>query len=152
VNEYEELIRGETRLAPASELAQQLLLKIDAIILAGYGLPPRLERKLLKYFDGEERPVVSPFRGYDLDTFALYRAFDERGASLARLEDKRSRRAVLAQRMLDGSLSPEEDAELVRLDQALDHYADTVSPLPFDLLERLEAEARLDGVDTEGVD
>jgi N-6 DNA Methylase len=39
--------------------AEQLLLKIDATILRAYDLPPRLERKLLDYFNGfaAKRPV-----------------------------------------------------------------------------------------------
>jgi hypothetical protein len=147
VKEYVQAVRGETVERRGGEVAEQLLLKIDALTLAGYGLAPRLERKLLKYFDGERRPVATPFEDYDLDTFALYRVIPGRDVSLARLEDKRLRRASLAKKLLDDSLSPEEDSELGQLDRLLDHYNDTVAPLPFDVLERLEREARLEGID-----
>lgn len=39
----------------------KLLVWIDAIVLDGYGLPPRLERQLLGYFDGRARPVTHRF-------------------------------------------------------------------------------------------
>jgi hypothetical protein len=122
---------------------------MDALVLAGYGLPPRLERKLLKCFDGERRPVASPFTGYDLESFALYRLAGEGRASPAVVGAKRNRRAALTTKLLNDSLSPAEDSELSELDRELDRYGDTVSPLPFDLLERLENEARLEGVDLE---
>ncbi len=149
VREYEQVLRGDLERAPGGEGPEELLLRIDALVLAGYGLPPRAERKLLKYFEGERRPVASLFEGYDLETFALVRVSRDGEASLAALEQKRRRRGALARKMLDDTLSADEDRELADLDQVLDHYGDSVSPLPFDLLERLESEARLDGVDVE---
>ena len=141
MKEYEQVARGEIWQTHSGDVAQQLLLKIDALILAGYGLPPRLESKLLRSFEGESRPVMSPFNGYDLDTFALYRLAGDREASLAMVEEKRLRRAALTTKMLTDSLSHDEDNELNELDRQLDHYVDTVAPLPFDLLERLENES-----------
>ena len=44
--------------------ADRLLRQIDAIVLEAYGLPPRLERVLLDYFNGfNNRPI--PFRFAD---------------------------------------------------------------------------------------
>lgn len=40
------------------------VLRIDAEILRGYDLPPRVERQLLRRFEGEERPGVSGFYSY----------------------------------------------------------------------------------------
>lgn len=40
------------------------LLSIDALILKGYDLPPRFERKLLDLFQGAQRPVPVRFDGY----------------------------------------------------------------------------------------
>jgi len=42
----------------------KLLLEIDAAVLQAYDLPPRLERHLLDYFRGYERPVMHPFAGW----------------------------------------------------------------------------------------
>lgn len=46
------------------EEARQALLQIDALVLKGYNLPPRLERQLLDFFRGEERPVPFAFNEY----------------------------------------------------------------------------------------
>lgn len=42
----------------------QLLLDIDAEVLAAYDLSPRAERELLRHFDGTSRPGVQGFDGY----------------------------------------------------------------------------------------
>jgi N-6 DNA Methylase len=41
-----------------TEKADRLLNEIDALVLKAYDLPPRLERRLLEYFRGSERPTV----------------------------------------------------------------------------------------------
>ncbi|KIQ70200.1 Methyltransferase domain protein [Wenxinia marina DSM 24838] len=42
----------------------RLLLWIDALVLKGYDLPPRLEHQLLAYFDGCRRPTEHDFQGW----------------------------------------------------------------------------------------
>ncbi len=42
----------------------ETILQIDAEILRGYNLPPRLERRLLLRFEGEERRGIPSFQGY----------------------------------------------------------------------------------------
>jgi hypothetical protein len=44
--------------------SRSILLEIDALILQGYGLSPRLERTLLDYFRGYRRPVSHDFGDY----------------------------------------------------------------------------------------
>lgn len=44
--------------------AKNILLQIDAEILKLYNLPPRLEKKLLDIFWGQQRPVPFEFTGY----------------------------------------------------------------------------------------
>lgn len=44
--------------------ALDTILRIDAEVLRGYDLPPRLERQLLRLFDNEDRPGVTEFRSY----------------------------------------------------------------------------------------
>ena len=64
----------------------------------------------------------------------------------ARLGETRTRRMALVARLIAGTLTPAEDKELAAIDQLLDRYVDTVTPFPFDVLERLEGEARRQGV------
>lgn len=42
----------------------QTLVEIDAVILQGYDLPPRLERRVLDFFSGAKRPTAHPFAGW----------------------------------------------------------------------------------------
>jgi hypothetical protein len=51
------------------EEAKQTLLQIDALVLKGYNLPPRLERQLLDFFRGAQRPVPFPFTEYFPESF-----------------------------------------------------------------------------------
>jgi hypothetical protein len=44
-----------------NNIARNLLLQIDAVILRAYNLPPRLERRLLDYFDDAKTPRRVPF-------------------------------------------------------------------------------------------
>lgn len=46
------------------EVAREILLKIDAQVLRGYNLPPRLERQVLEFFRGKSRPVPFDFGDY----------------------------------------------------------------------------------------
>lgn len=67
------LICDYRRLLTSAELASdrdarllELLVEIDARVLAAYDLPPRLERDLLDYFDAAERPVEHDWRNWNL--------------------------------------------------------------------------------------
>ncbi len=46
---------------PDGDRARALLAEIDAMVLRAYDLPPRLERELLEFFRGAERPTVHPW-------------------------------------------------------------------------------------------
>lgn len=59
VAEYLRAVRHE-----AHDLAVQTLLRIDATVLRGYDLPPRLERQLLDFLRDEVRPTPFPFPNY----------------------------------------------------------------------------------------
>lgn len=48
------------------------LLEIDGLLLKAYDLPPRIERKLLDFFSGLQRPVPFDFYEYFPDSFAPY--------------------------------------------------------------------------------
>lgn len=51
---------------------KKLLIEIDATVLQAYDLPPRLERHLLDYFRGYERPVMHPFAGWFPEGYSPY--------------------------------------------------------------------------------
>jgi len=53
------------------------LQRIDAVVLKGYDLPPRLERKLLDQFTGHRRPVPFPFNGFFPCGFTACIPYDE---------------------------------------------------------------------------
>lgn len=58
VNEYCRLIADVELLAERDRRLLDVLIEIDARVLAAYDLPPRLETHLLKFFDTAERPVA----------------------------------------------------------------------------------------------
>lgn len=67
VREYQAVLHEKLHaLLPADCDARlnRLLVWIDALVLDGYDLPPRLERKLFDYFEGRERPVLHDFSGW----------------------------------------------------------------------------------------
>ncbi len=86
--------------------AERILVDIDAAVLQGYDLPPRLERKLLDYFNdfGDKRPVGFPTGNYFPQEYrpafslADYRSQEFREASAKEFKKNRAlpSEAVLA--------------------------------------------------------
>ncbi|MEW5704370.1 MAG: N-6 DNA methylase [Pseudomonadota bacterium] len=66
VAEYVRQITEPRALNPDEERLEALLTQIDAAVLGAYDLPPRLERQLLEYFSGVDRPVAHPWRHWDV--------------------------------------------------------------------------------------
>jgi hypothetical protein len=68
VREYEALLDEKRHAVLAGNdhdsRLDRLLVWIDALVLDGYDLPPRLERQLFSYFEGRERPVQHDFSGW----------------------------------------------------------------------------------------
>jgi hypothetical protein len=52
--------------------AERILLEIDSVILAGYHMPPRVERQLLDAFRGQTRPAPHRFSDYFPHDFDMY--------------------------------------------------------------------------------
>jgi hypothetical protein len=73
-----ELIREYQRLTSAmplenvSEDAEALLKQIDATVLSGYRMPPRIERQLLDFFRNQVRSTKHRFSDYFPEDFAAY--------------------------------------------------------------------------------
>ena len=68
VSEYKATLEEKLgTLLPPDDLDERfncLLVLIDALVLDGYDLPPRLERQLFAYFEGRKRPVPHNFQGW----------------------------------------------------------------------------------------
>lgn len=64
-----------------AEIPAKRMMEIDALVLEGYRLPARVERDLLRFFDGHERKGVGGFRGYPgretASAFHLHELLDE---------------------------------------------------------------------------
>jgi len=56
---------------------ERILKDIDALVLAGYALSPRTERKLLDFFKGQTRTTVHPFSDYFPDDCTVYFSLTE---------------------------------------------------------------------------
>lgn len=56
---------------------ERILKEIDAVVLDGYRMPPRLERLLLDFFRGERRPVAHQFADYFPTDFDLFLPLSE---------------------------------------------------------------------------
>jgi SAM-dependent methyltransferase len=52
--------------------AEGILKQIDATVLAGYRMPPRIERQLLDFFRGQERPIRHSFSDYFPKDLTVY--------------------------------------------------------------------------------
>ncbi len=64
--EYQRLLTGAELLSDRDTRLRELLVEIDARVLAAYDLPPRLERDLLDYFGAAERPVAHDWSNWNL--------------------------------------------------------------------------------------
>jgi hypothetical protein len=56
-----ELLRNSPILGDVDAHLARLLSQIDAAVLEAYDLPLRLERQLLAFFEGSDRPVAHPW-------------------------------------------------------------------------------------------
>src|ERR1700738_1140518 len=55
-----------------TERADKILDQIDAHVLKAYDLPPRLERQLLEYFRGEQRPTLHEWSHWFPESFTPF--------------------------------------------------------------------------------
>ena len=66
VADYQRLLTGSELLGDRDAQLRDLLVQIDARVLAAYDLPPRLEHELLDYFGAAERPVAHDWCNWNL--------------------------------------------------------------------------------------
>lgn len=70
VNRYEMSINAMA--LDRHEDPEKLLKTIDAVVMAAYRMPPRLERQVLDYFNDNDRKVDHPFHNYYPATLDIY--------------------------------------------------------------------------------
>ena len=66
VTDYRRLLTDAALPGECDARLRDLLVEIDARVLAAYDLPPRLENELLDYFGTAERPVAHGWRNWNL--------------------------------------------------------------------------------------
>jgi hypothetical protein len=71
IKEYQSLT-SEMPLESVRGDAESLLKQIDATVLSGYRMPPRIERQLLDFFRGQDRPIKHAFSEYFPADFQVY--------------------------------------------------------------------------------
>lgn len=107
VADYRRLLMDAALLSDSDARLRKLLVEIDARVLAAYDLPPRLERDLLDYFGGAERPVAHDWSNWNL-------LYPEPGLTLAERVSGRFRPGNNWVGKLFNPLPPKE-AELLRV-------------------------------------
>ena len=65
VEAYVALLSSSDILSGTEDELPRMLAQIDATLLEAYDLPLRLERQLLAFFEGSERPVFHPWQHWD---------------------------------------------------------------------------------------
>jgi predicted RNA methylase len=77
---------------------EHLLKEIDATVLSGYRMPPRLERQLLDWFRNQARPASHQFEGYGLDQFDIYFSLADHLKGLSEMQSDALLRRLAAHR------------------------------------------------------
>jgi hypothetical protein len=67
-----QLLTYATPLNSVRSRSEDLLKQIDATVLSGYRMPPRIERQLLDFFRGQDRPVKHSFSEYFPEDLSVY--------------------------------------------------------------------------------
>jgi hypothetical protein len=75
VEKYQQVTSAIMR--PSDSDPERLLKEIDATVLSGYRMPPRVERELLDFFRGWERPTGHPFSDYVPEDWDVYFSLSE---------------------------------------------------------------------------
>lgn len=71
IGKYQQ-VSSHALLAEVDREAEGLLMRIDAIVLAGYRMPPRVERELLDFFRGQPRRTRHAFSEYIPESCKVY--------------------------------------------------------------------------------
>lgn len=129
----------------SQQALHHLLLRVDAVVLGLYELPPSLEAQLLELFAGHRRPGV-PFKQHRYIPAAL--TCEIRLSDFLELEEDWERtnreRGVLIEKRLAGALTLAEQDRLHILQAYADFYLMRKSPHASSVLEGLERRLQFD--------
>jgi len=141
------VLSDEADIAESNDRLKKLHWKIDAEVLKLYGLPVKLEKKLLEYFSGVKRVGV-PFKQdrYFPEDFDVPISLEDYIAITTDWEVTNTRRIKLIDQKLEGELTKDKHQELTKLKHLADVKSQLVMPLPIEELARQEADLRRRGV------
>lgn len=73
VDRYYEAAKSSSDLFTSDSKAdlQHLLDEIDGLVMQAFDLPPKLERAVLAYFHGAQRPTIQPWQSWPIGTLSL---------------------------------------------------------------------------------
>jgi hypothetical protein len=124
----------------------ETLIRLDAAVLEAYDLPSRVQRQLLNQFQGWQRPVAVPFKGYFPDCFKDALTLKDFVAIQYDWDTTNERRCDLIEKELTrGGLIAEELEELDHLQHLADLLVRLKEPYPLEELGSLVAELKAKG-------
>ena len=135
---------------PTQEAVVEAVLRLDAAVLAAYGLPAAIQYQLLKKFDGWSRPLPPPydraFTRYFPDHFEEEITLAELLAITTDWDTTNRRRLELIEEKAARNLRPEEGDELKKLQRLAGLKRELLSSPSLKQLSEMEAELRRKGM------
>jgi hypothetical protein len=131
---------------PSAQEVTEVLIRLDAAVLEAYDLPARVQRQLLNQFQGWQRPVPVPFKGYFPDYFKDVPTLKDLVAIQYDWDTTNKRRCDLIEKELSrGGLTAEEGEELDHLQYLADLLVRLKEPYPLEELGSLVSELKTKG-------
>jgi hypothetical protein len=134
---------------PTAEAVLEAVLRLDAAVLAAYGLPAAVQRQLVKMFNGWSRPLPPPydraFTRYFPDHFEEEITLAELLAITVGWDRTSGRKTRLIERKIQRTATQEELVELERLKFLTEARGEYFAPLPLRQLARLQGELESQG-------
>jgi hypothetical protein len=144
--QLQQLLKGQDPSSQAAVAITELLSRLDAAVLEAYDLPARVQRQLLNQFQGWQRPVTVPFKGYFPGHFKDALTLKDFVAIQYDWDATNERRCDLIEKELSRArLTTEEGEELDHLQHLADLLVRLKEPYPLEELGSLVAELKAKG-------
>lgn len=134
---------------PTAEAVIEAVLRLDAAVLAAYGLPPSIQCQLLKMFNGWSRPLPPPydhaFTGYFPGHFEEETTLAEVLAITTDWKRTSERKTALIEKKIRRTATKDELVELQRLKFLTEARGEYYAPLPLRQLAKLQSELKTQG-------
>ncbi|MGA2543825.1 MAG: hypothetical protein ABSG78_19925 [Verrucomicrobiota bacterium] len=135
---------------PTPDAVMEAVLRLDAAVLAAYGLSAAIQRQLLKMFDGWARPLPPPYNStfthYFPDHFDEEITLADYLAITADWEVTNKHRLKLIERKRDKTITSEERAKLQMLQRLAGLKRELLSSPSLKELAQMEADLRRRGL------